>query len=135
MSDTLRALAAVLPLAAAPVAAADAQALLQAAQAAAQHDLQRPLALRAGTVRSVGAWGFVLAELRSPDGRAFDFTGTRLDEAAREGFASSQVAVLLARRQGRWQVVEQRIGVTDAAWEAWAERHHAPPALFVVPRS
>lgn len=132
MSATLRAMAALLPVAA-QAAPAEAPALLQAAQAAVQHDLQRPLALRAGTVHVAGPWAFVLAELRAPGGGVFSFDGTRLADAAREGYASRQAALLLARRDGRWQVVEQRIGATDVAWEGWAARHGAPPSLFVLP--
>lgn len=132
MSGTLRAMAALLPAAALAAPATNAE-VLHAAQAAVQHDLQRPLRLQPGTVHVAGGWGFVLAELRAPGGGTLDLAGTRLADAAREGFASRQVALLLVQRGGRWQVVEQRLGVTDVAWEGWAERHGAPPSLFVLP--
>ena len=134
-SSTLGALAAVLPFtaAAAQSPSPEAPAVAQAAQAAARFELQRPLALRVQTLRVAGAWGFVVAELRSPDDGPFDYTGTRLEEPAREGYVSRQFAALLARRAGAWQVLESRIGATDVAWAGWAERHHAPAALFALP--
>lgn len=134
-TSTLGAMAAVLPLtvAAAQAASPEAPAVAQAAQAAARIELQRPLALRVQTVRVAGAWGFVIAELRSPDDRPFDYTGTALEEPAREGYVSRQFAALLARRAGAWEVVESRIGATDLAWAGWAEKHHAPAALFALP--
>lgn len=134
-SSTLGALAAVLPLTVAAVQAAspEAPAVAQAAQAAVRAELQRPLALRVQTLRVAGAWGFVIAELRSPDDLPFDYTGTKLEEPAREGYVSRQFAALLARRAGTWEVLESRIGATDVAWAGWAEKHHAPAALFALP--
>ncbi len=134
-TTTLHALAAVLPLtaSAAHATSPEVTAALQAAQAAAQDELQVPLRLRAQTTRVAGAWAFVLAELRSPDGLAFDYAGTPRAEAAREGYLSRQCAALLVRRDGRWQVLELRIGNTDAPWEGWAARHHAPASLFKLP--
>lgn len=134
--STLHALAAVLPLtaAAAQSTSLEANAALLAAQTAAQRELRAPaLRLAAQNARVSGAWAFVLAEMRSDDGRPFDFDGTPLAEAAREGYVSRECAALLARRDGRWEVVELRIGPTDAPWEGWAAKHHAPPALFRLP--
>ena len=86
-SSTLGTLAAMQPLtvAAAQAALPEAQAVALAAQAAARSELQRPLSLRVQTLQVAGAWGFVIAELRSPDDHPFDFTGTPLEESAREG--------------------------------------------------
>lgn len=130
MSDTLRELAALPTAAAAEAAAPDTAALVQAAQAAARDDLQCELTLAPRLARVCGAWGLVIGELRGADGGRFDFVGTPLQEAAAAGFASREAAALLARRDGRWQVVEQRLGLTDLPWPAWAARHAAPAALF-----
>ena len=134
-SSTLKSLAAVLPLSAAAALAAspEAPAVLQAAQAAARAELKVPLALSPQTTRVSGAWAFVIAELRQPDGKPFDYSGTAQAEAAREGYLSRQCAALLARREGQWQVLELRLGATDVAWAGWASRHHAPVAPFSQP--
>jgi len=131
-SSTLKSLAAVLPLTAAAAMAAspEANAVLQAAQLAARAELKVPLALSPQTTRVSGAWAFVIAELRQPDGKPFDYTGTPQAEAAREGYLSRQCAALLSRRDGQWQVVELRLGATDVAYGGWAAKHHAPAALF-----
>ena len=86
-SSMLGTLAAMQPLtvAAAQGALPEARAVSLATQAAARSELQRPLSLRVQTLQVAGAWGFVIAELRSPDDHPFDFTGTPLKESAREG--------------------------------------------------
>jgi hypothetical protein len=102
-----------------------------AAQAAAATELQRPLRLVVQTARSSGRWGFVLAELKAPDGAVFDYRGTAFEEAAREGYLSRAYAVLLQRGDsGHWQVVASRVGPTDVAWAGWAARYQAPVQLF-----
>lgn len=133
--STLKTMSAVLPLSAAAALAAspEAPAVLQAAQAAAQGELKVPLALSPQTTRVSGAWAFVVAELRQPDGKPFDYTGTPQAEAAREGYLSRQCAALLTRRDGRWQVLELRLGATDVAWSGWAAKYQAPTALFAAP--
>jgi len=134
-SPDLKSLAAVLPLSAAAALAASPEApvVLQAAQAAARAELKVPLALSPQTTRVSGAWALVIAELRQPDGKPFDYAGTPQAEAAREGYLSRQCAALLARHDGQWQVVELRLGATDVAFAGWAATHHAPAALFSQP--
>ena len=134
-SSTLKSMAAVLPLSAAAALAAspEAPAVLQAAQAAAQAELKVPLALSPQTTRVSGTWAFVIAELRQPDGKPFDYSGTPRAEAAREGYLSRQCVALLTRRDARWQVVELRLGATDVAYGGWAAKHGAPAALFSTP--
>lgn len=134
-TSTLKSMAAVLPLSAAAALAAspEAPAVLQATQAAARAALKVPLALSPQATRVSGAWAFVIADLRQPDGKPFDYAGTPQAEAAREGYVSRQCVALLARRDGRWQIVELRLGATDVAWDGWAAKHHAPAALFSPP--
>lgn len=133
--STLKSMAAVLPLSAAAALAAspEAPAVLQATQAAALAELKVPLTLSPQTTRVSGTWAFVVAELRQPGGQPFDYTGTPQAEAAREGYLSRQCVALLSRRDGRWQVLELRLGATDVAWSGWAAKHHAPAALFATP--
>jgi len=133
--STLKSMAAVLPLSAAAALAAspEAPAVLQATQAAALAELKVPLTLSPQTTRVSGTWAFVIAELRQPGGQPFDYAGTPHAEAAREGYLSRQCVALLSRRDGRWQVLELRLGATDVAWSGWAAKHHAPAALFATP--
>lgn len=133
--STLKSMAAVLPLSAAAALAAspEAPAVLQATQAAALAELKVPLTLSPQTTRVSGTWAFVIAELRQPGGQPFDYAGTPQAEAAREGYLSRQCVALLSRRDGRWQVLELRLGATDVAWSGWAAKHHAPAALFAAP--
>lgn len=133
--STLKSMAAVLPLSAAAALAAspEAPAVLQATQAAALAELKVPLTLSPQTTRVSGTWAFVIAELRQPGGQPFDYAGTPQAEAAREGYLSRQCVALLSRRDGRWQVLELRLGATDVAWSGWAAKHRAPAALFATP--
>ena len=115
-----------------PTAQVQAQAVA-AAQAAASAQLQREVKLAVESARVIGPWAFVSAQLRSAQGQAFDFAGTRWEDAARHGAASHRYVALLKLDQGSWQKVDERVGPTDVAWEAWAEKYGAPAALFELP--
>jgi hypothetical protein len=131
-------LAASLPLAAlAAGVQADAattpegRAVVQAAQAVAAKALKQPVTVVPDTVKLAGTWAFVVGQMQTAQGKPIDYTGTRWEQAAKEGGVSRLVVVLLRRSQdGGWRTVDHLVGPTDVAWSDWATKHGAPAALF-----
>jgi hypothetical protein len=117
--------------AAAPaIAPADRAAILDAARRPVAEELGRPPLFVVKTLRRDGDWAFLFADMQAAGGKPFDYAGTKKAEAARRGLVSHAYAALLRRQNGRWQVVEAAIGLTDVAWEGWAAKHGAPPSVF-----
>lgn len=108
-------------------------ALVDLARAAVEKELSSPVKLDVSTVNTEGDWAFVLAELKAADGKPFDFSKSRLADAAHEGAVSRQCAALLKQRDGRWEVLTSVIGPTDPAWLSWSTAHGAPESLFTLP--
>ncbi len=121
----------VLPM---TMAAAPAQhsAAIDAARTEASKQLQKPLKFEHEKIRSSGDWVFVMAQLRTPEGKAFDYTDTKLAGAAKEGMLSTRYVALLRATGGMWQIVDYRIGPTDVAWEDWAKKYGAPAEIFAI---
>jgi hypothetical protein len=104
--------------------------ILDAARAPVSARLGKPVLFKVDHLAREGDWAFLYADMQDRGGTPIDLTGTPLAEAAAQGMASRSCAVLLHRVDGKWQAVESAVGPTDAAWEGWAVRHKAPPAIF-----
>ena len=74
----------------------------------------------------------VTAQLVDANGVPFAYRGTPLEAAATAGGVSRVYAGLLRAHDGHWRVVQQAIGPTDVAWEAWPTQFGAPAALFAT---
>ena len=105
-------------------------ALLEAARAPAGAALGKTPKFRVEQLQRDGDWAFLLATMEEADGRPFDFTGTPLADAAKQGMVSRSYAALLRRKAGGWEVVAKAIGPSDVAWEDWPRRYGAPAKLF-----
>ncbi|HJT97760.1 MAG TPA: hypothetical protein VJ696_05535 [Rhodanobacteraceae bacterium] len=118
---------------AAPVTdAARREAILAAARAPAEKELATPVRLGVRSVNAAGDWAFVLADLEGSDGRPFDYAKTPKAEAAQQGLLSRRYAALLKLENGKWTVVDERVGPTDPAWLGWSAKHGAPEDLFAT---
>lgn len=73
-----------------------------------------------GTMQQRGDWVFF-------KGIIVNAQGTAIRVGPGE---SAETALLWAQRNGKWTVVEAVTGFTDVIWLDWAEKHHAPTALF-----
>jgi ketosteroid isomerase-like protein len=107
-------------------------AAIDAARAEAGKQLQKPLKFEHEKIKSSGDWAFVMAQLRTPEGKPFDYADTKLASAAKEGMLSTRFVALLRSAGGMWQIVDYRIGPTDVAWEDWAKKYGAPAEIFAI---
>lgn len=112
------------------VDAATRKAILDSARVPVAEALGKPVLFRVGHLAVSGDWAFLRAEMEGPGGAPVDYAGTPLADAAKHGAASRTYAALLRRRGAGWTVVDKAIAPTDLAWEDWATRHGAPPAIF-----
>lgn len=104
--------------------------VLEIARAAAEGQIGRPVTLQVDHMREQDGWAFVLSQMRGPDGALLDYTGTYLEQAAREGGASHVFCALLRRDAESWTVVATCLGAMDLAWDGWDREHGAPSELF-----
>jgi hypothetical protein len=116
-----------------PRGSAERQALMDALRGTVQRELGKPAIFEVRELRVLGDWAFADVTPRNPDGSAFDFRGTPMEQAWREGFVDDGMYAVLRRRDGRWRVVRHAIGPTDVAWMAWEDELRAPRALFPYP--
>lgn len=121
---------AMVAMAQAPVDAATRKAILDAARVPVAEALGKPVLFRVAHLGVLGGWAFLRAEMEGPGGAPVDLAGTSFADAAAHGAASRSYAALLRREGGVWTVVDTAIAPTDVAWEDWARRYGAPPAIF-----
>jgi hypothetical protein len=75
--------------------------------------------------RVCGAFAFVLATPRRPDGRAMRWAGTPC-----AGDTSHLVGALLRRGPNGWLLAAYALCPSDVAWEDWPDRFGAPAEIF-----
>jgi hypothetical protein len=109
------------------------QALMDALRGTVRRELGKPAIFEVRELRVLGDWAFADVTPLEPDGSPFDFRGTPMEEAWREGFVDDGMYALLRRRDGRWRVVRHAIGPTDVAWMGWEDELRVPRALFPYP--
>lgn len=108
--------------------------LLDALRGPVEQDLGQPVQFVVSTLRTQGAWAFVIATPQTKTGQSIDFTATRYASAiADEVFDGGTVYALLKAEKSHWSVKEFVIGPTDVAYLAWPEQHGAPTTLFEPP--
>ena len=105
-------------------------AIIDVAQTEAERQMGRPLLLRVESLQHKDGWAFLYSNMIDENGDPLDLTGSRLEEAAREGGASRVFCALLKQTAGGWNIVDSCLGVTDMAWVGWDEKHHAPPDIM-----
>jgi hypothetical protein len=109
------------------------QALMDALRETVRRELGKPAVFEVRELRVLGDWAFADVSPRKPDGSPFDYRGTPMEEAWREGFMDDGMFAVLRRQDGRWRVVRHAIGPTDVAWIGWDRELRAPRAIFPYP--
>ncbi|MBN9538127.1 MAG: hypothetical protein IKE60_21745 [Reyranella sp.] len=121
---------------AAPYAKPDVRrAVLDAARAPVEKELNQPVRFVVEQLGQAAGWAFLRARMVTPDGRPISYAGTRFAEAAANGGKSTSYAALLRRDSGTWNVTTYAIGPTDLAWHDWQTRYRAPKAIFEAPET
>lgn len=109
---------------------AERKAILDAARAPAEKDLDKPVRFVVDKLNVLDGWAFLSAEMRGDDGQPIRYAGTRYAEAAEQGFKSKRYAALLQREHDTWQVRAFRVGPTDLAWAGWDAEYGAPSKVL-----
>lgn len=112
---------------------AERQAVMDAFRETFRRETGKPAIFEVAFLRVQRGWAFAEVVPRQPGGAAFDWRGTPLEEAWREGMMDPSSFALLRRRDGRWSVVRFAIGPTDVAWDGWGRETGAPRGIFPYP--
>lgn len=114
------------------------EAVLQAATEPLREAFGDRVAVRVERLDRIGGWVFLQATMRGADGGRPNFTGTVYAGPAAAGQMSDRYVALLRHTAEafddndawHWRLIDHAVGPTDVAWEAWPDKHAAPPALF-----
>ncbi|WP_205481248.1 hypothetical protein [Sphingomonas arenae] len=102
-----------------PAGSAERAAILDTLRPAVEARLRGKVEFVVDTLRSDGAWAFVVAEPQRPGGTRID--GLALFGEDWDNMDGLRVDAVLRRKQGHWEVVEYVIGATDAWYCGGAE--------------
>jgi hypothetical protein len=108
------ALAGPVPLAApgGTVSVSDRKAILDVLRGPVEKRVAKPVEFVVTELRGKGGWAFVQAEPQRPGGPAIN--GRAYFPADWENMDALTTTAILRKRQGRWRIVEMRIGALDA---------------------
>ena len=116
-----------------PRGSAERRAVMDGLRPTIERELKQPVIFEVRTMRVLGAWAFVEALPRRPDGSAVSYRGTPFQEAIELGVFDEGIFALLRRGPGGWRVVRYAIGPTDVAWDGWDREVGAPRGVFPYP--
>jgi hypothetical protein len=93
-------------------------------------DLPPPLMFRVHRLAVADGWAFLAATPQQPDGRPYDYRGTRYQTFIDDGVFDDNLFALLELEQSCWRVRAVVVGATDVPYESWSEQYGAPAAIF-----
>ncbi len=103
----------------------DRAAVLEALRRPVSRELKTKVDFDVERARICGDWAFVIATPKKMGGGEIEWEGTVC------AGDTSHLAGGLTRREGSdWSLVNYALCPSDVAWAGWAEKHHAPKAVF-----
>ncbi|MDZ4310974.1 MAG: hypothetical protein U1A24_10530 [Cypionkella sp.] len=105
-------------------------ALMDAARIPIEADLGMEVIFVVSVLRTDGAWAYLQAKPRNPDGSPIRWSKTRFAAEMEKGVMSDVVMVLLQNTSAGWQVVDHIMGPTDVYWLGWLDAYGLSEALF-----
>lgn len=93
----------------------------------------KPVIFRIEYMRMQKGFAFVRFWPLKPDGKDFDYHGTKFQQEIDDGFFDGGCLTLLKKVNGKWKALDMAIGPTDVAWEPWPKKYHAPAELMGLP--
>jgi len=106
------------------------RAIMDAIRAATREDLEKPVIFVVDHLKVQDNYAFMMGVPRKPDGTPFDYSGTLYQEQIEGGAFDDWIYAVLAKINGRWQVLEWLIGATDVAWLGAVGKYGAPETIF-----
>jgi hypothetical protein len=100
------------------------EAALAALRVPVEGRLKQPVRLESPMIRRGGTFVYLTAEPVGLDGSAIDYAAIpEFAPAVEAGAFDSRMEALLRLTDGKWQVLEYRIGPTDTAFEPWTQKY------------
>ena len=113
-----------------PVAgSAERKAMMDALRVPFEKVLRQKVIFRVRTLRVAGDWALAQADPTRPDGGAIDYARTKYRQDFENGSFSGEGEALLHRVDGKWSVIEWRLGAGELHPPEWLEKHGAPKTL------
>lgn len=104
--------------------------ILNAVRSYVAAELPRPVKFLVHHLEVKDGWAFLGATPQQPDGRPYDYRGTRYEAFIRDGLFDDNLVALLERGQSRWHVLALDIGAMDVVFGDWSEEYGAPSEIF-----
>jgi hypothetical protein len=95
-----------------PISGPDRRAILSVLRGPVEQQVGKPVEFVVTALRGQRGWAFVQAEPQRPGGRPID--GRSYFAEDWENMDGLTTTAILRRRQGRWRIVEMKIGALDA---------------------
>jgi hypothetical protein len=95
-----------------------------------EKELAQPVIFRIDALKVQAGWAFLRGAPLQKSGKKMEYRGTPYQKMIEAGTFDDWICALLNQDGKRWRVVEHVIGATDVPFVDWAERHHAPAAIF-----
>lgn len=93
----------------------------------------KPVIFRIEYMRMQKGFAFARFWPLQPNGKDFDYHGTKFQKEIDENTFDGGCMVLCQKVKGKWKALAMAIGPTDVAWEPWPKRYHAPAELMGLP--
>jgi hypothetical protein len=109
---------------------AERKQITDALRSVVEKELAKPVIFRIDALKVQGGWAFLRGAPLQKSGKKMDYRDTPYQKRIEAGTFDDWICALLNRDGKQWRVVEHVIGATDVPFVDWAERHHAPAAIF-----
>ena len=93
-------------------------------------DLPPPLMFRVHRLAVADGWAFLAATPQQPDGRPYDYRGTRYQTFIDDGVFDDNLFALLEREQSRWRARAVVVGATATFPTKAGASSTGPAAIF-----
>lgn len=104
--------------------------ILDALRVPVERKLGQPVEFEVDRIMVQDGRAFVLGRPLKRSGGNIDYLKTPYRTQVEAGAFDDGISALLQFKDGAWRVVTFNIGATDVAWEPWAQKYNAPPAIF-----
>ena len=112
-----------------PIGSMERKAIMDALRGPVEADLRQAVIFKVILLRVNSQWACMHATPLRPDSSRVDYRKTRYWEQIRDGAFEDDVAALLKKVGGVWQVVTFHIGHTDPIWMGWDREFGAPSSI------
>lgn len=81
-------------------------------------------------LRSTGAWAFLEAIPKQPNGKDINYSKTRFAKDYKDGVFGGEACALMHKTNGKWKIVKFDYGYSDVVWVGWKGKYHEPRGIY-----